>query len=553
VVWALVAERRLFVSADRGQTWKEAALSYTPFTAFGFSIIDSTNVWMTAGSDEIWRTTDGARSWRQLPFRGIPITDQCVPGTLDFVDKTHGFTSRGPTIYRTSDGGATWSPVAQLLPTDFPSPTSVDGISIKAFGNDYLALVRGHDVQFHDSMFVFRSSDGGAGWSYVASIPNAFVSGMGLVNVSFLTESTWVKILPGQSMETTDGGKTWHAYPSDYAGDVGLLGDVVFGDASVGYVTIRGSIQRTEDGGQHWAKLATPGVAQPTAPSIPMPTTVDLSAPSSSVVWALVAGQYLFRSTDQGTTWQRRTMPEYKAGGTAKAHIAFADDQDGWVFFVVTASDCGGYMASAPRASLQQGVQVYRTTDGAVTWTLVDSAVQGQVSAGGLSLEQCKDSFYFADPQHGFVGTSDATSMYVWRSSDGGVTWRAAQIGDPPGSGGRIISIQSFGSTVVLYAPGDVFQSTDGGATWTRVGGFPPPLVIVSPTRWLVIFPGSTSETLDAGKTWHDFTTDYHTDSTGFEFFVFATDNVAYGTDLGKVMRTLDGGGHWELIKTSWP
>src|SRR4029077_18672059 len=159
-----------------------------------------------------------------------------------------------------------------------------------------------------------------------------------------------------------------HQYSSDFSTQVLSGTRFVFADQNVGYAAGPGQLPRTADGGAHWSPSTTPGAGLTPSPSatpssIPMPTTVDLSAPSSSVVWALVAGQYLFRSTDQGASWQRRTMPEFKAGGTAKAHIAFASDQDGWVFFVVPTPDCGGYMASAPRTSLQQGVQVYRTTD----------------------------------------------------------------------------------------------------------------------------------------------------------------------------------------------
>jgi photosystem II stability/assembly factor-like uncharacterized protein len=33
----------------------------------------------------------------------------------------------------------------------------------------------------------------------------------------------------------------------------------VFGDANVGYATVRGSIQRTTDGGAHWTAIKTPG------------------------------------------------------------------------------------------------------------------------------------------------------------------------------------------------------------------------------------------------------------------------------------------------------
>jgi len=32
-----------------------------------------------------------------------------------------------------------------------------------------------------------------------------------------------------------------------------------FGDSLVGYATVRGSIQRTVDGGAHWVMIKTPG------------------------------------------------------------------------------------------------------------------------------------------------------------------------------------------------------------------------------------------------------------------------------------------------------
>ncbi len=37
---------------------------------------------------------------------------------------------------------------------------------------------------------------------------------------------------------------------------------VVFGDAEVGYATVRGSIQRTVDGGAHWERIDTPGTVR---------------------------------------------------------------------------------------------------------------------------------------------------------------------------------------------------------------------------------------------------------------------------------------------------
>ena len=302
------------------------------------------------------------------------------------------------------------------------------------------------------------------------------------------------------------------------------------------------------------ARVASPSPAES---PVPLPTDVQLSAPSSTVVWALVARMYLFRSTDQGTTWQQRTMPTFTGGASATAHVSFANDLDGWVYFVAESPDCMNGLASSDRTQVQQGAQLFRTTDGATSWSLVDTAVEGDVSAGGLPLEECKGAFAFIDPQHGLAGTSDRTSTYMWRTSDGGVSWKRAQLPPPRYASDegwrRVIFIQSFGGTVVLYAPIDVLESTDEGATWTYVGSYVTPLAFKSPVRWIVIFPGSTSETLDAGKTWQEVPTDYHTLSTHWEGFVFVDDNVGYGGDLGRVIRTLDGGAHWELIKTSWP
>jgi photosystem II stability/assembly factor-like uncharacterized protein len=60
-------------------------------------------------------------------------------------------------------------------------------------------------------------------------------------------------------METTDGGASWHAYTSDYSQAAPIAPEVVFGDANVGYATVRGEIQRTTDGGARWSKIKTPG------------------------------------------------------------------------------------------------------------------------------------------------------------------------------------------------------------------------------------------------------------------------------------------------------
>jgi photosystem II stability/assembly factor-like uncharacterized protein len=377
-----------------------------------------------------------------------------------------------------------------------------------------------------------------------------------------VTATRWLDLaVPGQSFESVNGGQQFHQYSSDFNTDNPGSSRFLFADATVGYAEGNGQLQRTEDGGAHWVRIQTPGAQQAASPSpspagfpIPMPTTAVLSAPSSNVVWALVANQYLFRSTDQGKTWQQRNWAPHQGGG-GDPLISFVDDTTGWALFPgVPATSC-----------TTQGAQVWRTTDGASSWQLVASAVYGQVSPNAFAFEQCKDQIAFADAQHGFLAAGDAINApTIWRTVDGGVTWSPTTLPAPRASAAnrqalRVTGITGFGNTVLLSASdgsaGYIFRSTDGGAGWTFVATTPSPATIdvsfLTPTHWLKIEAGF--ETNDAGQTWHSFTTDYSDAAGVASTFVFGGDKVGYGTVSGGVHRTLDGGAHWEMIKTSWP
>ena len=291
-----------------------------------------------------------------------------------------------------------------------------------------------------------------------------------------------------------------------------------------------------------------------------MPNTAQLSAPSANVVWTLVAGSRLFRSTDRGATWQDRSSGLDPLAPSRE--IAFINENEGWQ----STSGSPGMPCTA------QWVGIAHTIDGGASWTqLVPAAPPVSADPSGLFGGGCKSGLAFSDPQHGFISARDASSApLIYRTSDGGRTWSASRpLPDPPGfttrGAGVVLDpglVRVFGATLLLVASGEVngrairyvFRSADGGASWSYAATLPDTqgaITFVSESRWLQIAPpASSQETTDAGATWHAFTSDYSQAAGVAPTVVFADALVGYATVRGAIQRSVDGGAHWTAITT---
>ena len=290
--------------------------------------------------------------------------------------------------------------------------------------------------------------------------------------------------------------------------------------------------------------------ASPSPPTEPivLPSFADLSAPSGTVVWALVAGKRLFRSTDRGDSWTERALP----APLTNTDIAFISESEGWIG-----------LAGAPGTQCQeQAIQFAHTTDGAGTWQAVRPI--------GIAPAQCKEDLVFTDAQHGFLSAWDPNGPPVIYRTRDGATWAASKpLPDPPGftttSAGfalRAGAVKAFGQALLVEAIGQavggqrrfVFISGDGGESWTFVTEAPDadvPVVFATGSRWFQLSAGAMpKETTDSGATWHAFATDYTQAAPIAPVIVFGDEQTGYATVRGGIKRTTDGGTRWVPIRT---
>ena len=297
------------------------------------------------------------------------------------------------------------------------------------------------------------------------------------------------------------------------------------------------------------APASIPGVLTKPPGRIQMPSSAELSAPSANVIWTLVDYRYLYRSTDRGATWNQRPVPakfQYFS-----PNISFISDTEGWYSVSFEPNgDCA-----------TETISIWHTTDAGATWQPLGS--------NGIADAQCKQGLAIVDSTRGFLDAWDSNhAPLIYRSTDAGRTWiGSAPLPDPPGFKTRAGSVlrpglvRAFGSVLLVSASSTsasvtqyVFRSTDGGATWAYATSAVQPdgnVTFVTAARWLkLIGPGQSTETTDAGFTWHRYASDYSQAAPVAANFDFADSTVGYGTVRGEIYRTVDGGLQWKTIHT---
>ncbi|HZU50331.1 MAG TPA: hypothetical protein VE968_00500, partial [Sphingomicrobium sp.] len=183
-------------------------------------------------------------------------------------------------------------------------------------------------------------------------------------------------------------------------------------------------------------------------------------------------GGGVWKTTDAGHNWVNTTDGQISVGSMGA--VAVADSNPNIIY--------AGTGSSKIRSNVSIGRGLYKSTDGAKTWTFMGLRDVGQIAAIRVN-EHNPDELFVAALGNPF---KDNPQRGVFRSRDGGHTWQqvlfvndelgAADIEYQPGNPQVLYATMWHGLrkpwTIVSGSKdGGIFKSTDGGDHWTKLGG----------------------------------------------------------------------------------
>lgn len=340
-------------------------------------------------------------------------------------------------------------------------------------------------------------------------------------------------------------------------------------DQSVIYAgTSVGGVFKTEDGGTEWEPIFEEEGAYSigniaVAPSEPNIVYVGTGEANASFSTGAFFGDGVFKSTDNGDTWEHMGLENTNHIGRIAVDPADADR-----VFVAAAGVLYG-------TSEERGI--YRTLDGGENWErvlfLTDSTAAIDVVVNPLNANIVYAAMWERIRRPWGRSYGGMTSR-IYRSIDGGNNWEQLTNGLPADNEqtGRIGLAISPSEPSILYASyttnritnvfNGIYKSEDAGASWNLVVLDDIDEIYAS-FGWffgeLRVNPNDPDDlfclgvplyrSTNGGEEWNDNTNAMHVDFHALEYHPQNTDFVVAGND-GGVYISQNGGTFWDKVET---
>jgi photosystem II stability/assembly factor-like uncharacterized protein len=399
------------------------------------------------------KSTDGGGSWNTVDLvlpqshtiHAILAIDPQNPSTL-YVGTNYG-------MFKSTDRGGGWSPVNSGLP---PFAT---GLPPFPSGSPYFQAVV-IDQQQPDTLYatinssfgtrVFKTTNGGASWSDVSTgLPDGtFVSSL---QIDPQIPATLYAGTKTGVFKSTDRGTSW--VPANSGLTATVILDVAIDPRKLStlYARTSNGLVKTTDGGTNWSQANSNLGLCGSALAVDPQNTGTVFAPGYAPAGGGVSSCGVFKTTDGGTSW-------------SASWIIAQDDYSNWISaLAIDPQDSKVVYATTQDSGCRLGT-LHKSVDGGMSWS--HSLFKDMGVSAGCVLE------LVVDPQNS--GNLYAAFYYggVFKSTDAGATWKAANSGLSPGDGSVYQAVAlaidpGSPSTVYTVSSSGVFKSSDGGMSWT--------------------------------------------------------------------------------------
>ncbi len=292
---------------------------------------------------------------------------------------------------------------------------------------------------------------------------------------------------------------------------------------------------------------------------------------NANVAYMGAAGGGVWKTVDGGQNWTPVTDNQ---ASLSIGSIALAPSNPDIVFVGTGEQNNSG--------DSYYGAGILKSTDGGATWTQIEGPFVGPFSSSRVSGGAARIGAIAVHPANANIvlaaaDRTPATAAGIYRSADGGATWRLVLAG----AVGCDVVFNPADGNIVYAALGTVggntlngvYKSTDAGATWTRSGGsgataLPPTNIgrialAIAPSSPATLFAGihnSVNSALlglykstDAAQSWARLAApDYCTPQCWYDNVVRvspANPNLVVAAGLPPY-RSTDGGVTWANVAT---
>jgi len=367
------------------------------WNAFNYGII-SDSVSLILKSDDSGETWDTL--WCDLPYNLI---------TMSFPNESVGYIAgEDERIYKTSDGGASWSLV-------HPSTSNLDINHIFALNETHIYSVANNKIIF--------SSDGGNSWQESIIAPYGHFK-------LFFNNSQKGFAYGSDLLATSDGGYTWERVSNSFVDDISKID---FVSPSVGWALSYYSLYKTTDGGYNWLNQLDFYGGYNSVMGIEM---------LDSLKGYILTPDNIYSTNNGGIDWDSLYLGDRIIfyGG-----VTFLNEELGIIF--------GAAEEEIPGSNNYNIQSNFITTNGGFSWQKITYPI-------GSDYTQAS-KMRFTDSEHLW----SINQKGIWLSKDTAKTWQPIWSTNYFVGGYSFDFIDSLNG-ILSYSYGDIPITSDGGENW---------------------------------------------------------------------------------------